>query len=90
MEQLQGREVSSRYHGELSLILVINACFIFSLSEITPTLDMQPPFELPRKAAEVPSGYVRQMSKGKLLIPGKSIQLQDCIGQGEPSHKEER
>ena len=46
---------------------------------------MQPHFELPQRTAEVPSGYVRQMSKGKLLIPGKSIELQDCIGQGEPT-----
>ena len=46
---------------------------------------LQPPSAAPPRAmrARVSSGYIRQMNKEKLLIPGKNLHLQDCIGQGE-------
>jgi len=43
---------------------------------------LQPPSAVPPRA-RVSSGYIRQMNEEKLLIPGKVIHLQDCIGQGE-------
>ena len=43
---------------------------------------LQPPSAAPPRA-RVSSGYIRQMNKEKLLIPGKNLHLQDCIGQGE-------
>lgn len=43
---------------------------------------LQPPTRHPR-SVKVSSGYIRQMTEENLLIPDKSLYLQDCVGQGE-------
>jgi len=55
-------------------------CFIITIAvsgNLLQPLSAEPP------RARVSSGYIRQMNEEKLLIPGKIIHLQDCIGQGE-------
>ena len=35
------------------------------------------------RMAKVSSGFLRQMSEDKLLIPSSSIKLLECVGQGK-------
>ena len=55
---------------------------LYSCPSTGNTQLLVPHLDSPARMARVSSGYIRQMTEERLLIPGRNLTLMDTVGQG--------